>query len=408
MKHVNTIQRITTMLLTLGLLMGFAPGMAKAAGNDMPGILQIKRAIQSAAAEASAAPAQATPVPTPAVTPKTPSADPVGDFVKGVKDGAFLPVTAQTHVIRNPVAISDCVTLTYDANVTIPEARAYSITQMSKRTFSEADIAKLCKLFSVPENVSEERFSTSENDFYYCRYPNAYVTRSNWMHYELDWQPEEIAPFDDPPMLTRAETQPIAEKALADMGAKGYVLESADEAMAMGSDQQGNSVAVSRGWEYVFVPQTDGLPRHDYGGGFGSDRDPIRYDKALPESVWLYIDEQGVSRVSWRCARKTEARVVNNAPLLPLSEILALANARFANMYQQNDQFKGHFNIHVLEIRLAAMVLGNSRDATETYSVPVWELEYTVTTDGNVYRDLCVLPFNAVDGGAILSVRYPY
>ena len=336
-----------------------------------------------------------------------PPADPIGEFVKNLQPAAFSPITAPSRVIRNPKIVSGNVMLTYDASVTIPEASAYAVARMSTGRFSDEELEGLRKLFNVSEKNAEGQYSSGENGFYYCRY-NAGVTRKTWVHYELDWQPEAIALFDDPILLTRAQTQPIAEKALADMGADGYVLDTADEAIAIGHDADGKPYAISKGWEYVYVPQSSGLPQHYYGGWFGGPNDPIFYQSAHMERIWLYVDEQGVSRVEWTRGMQTEETIVENVALISLDEAIALADERFARLYRHSD---ANFDIRVQNIRLAAMPLANSRDATEAYCVPVWEFEYSVAFGNSVhdtYRTICVLPFNAVDGGAVFAAEFPF
>ena len=346
-----------------------------------------------------------TPIDTPPPAPQRP-ADPIGAFIGSLQPAAFQPVTAPSRVLRNPEVIGDGVTLTYDASVTIPQASAYAVTRMAAATFSERELQRLRTLFDVPETMGEGAYSGSENGFYYARY-SADVTRKTWVHYELDWLQAEIALFDEPIPLTRAQTQPVAERMLAEMGAADYVLDDADEAIAIGYDAAGEPYAVSKGWEYVFVPQSDGLPRHAYGGWFGSGRDPAFYTSALREYIWLYVDEQGVSRVSWHKGARTEETVMPNVALLSLDEAVALANARFARMYRLDEQYDGGYDIRVQGIRLAAMLLANDREATEAYSVPVWEFEYSVKWQ-DAYRTICVLPFNAVDGGAVMAAEFPF
>lgn len=347
------------------------------------------------------APAQANPLPAAMAA----SANPIGDFVESVQPAPFTPVTAPSRVIRNPQSVNDGVLLTYDADVTVPQASAYSVVRMAAQSFSDAELARLRTLFDVPENAADGQYHASKNGFYYNRY-QADVTRKTWIYYELDWQPDEIALFDEPIPLSRTQTQPIAEKALLEMGAKGYVLDSADEAIAIGRDAQGTPTAISKGWEYVFVPQSNGLPRHAYSGWSSIENDPICYYNTMSDYVWIYVDEAGVSRVSWHCFSEEEAVVAENVALISLDEVIALANARFA-LIQRNEFATADFDIRVQNIRLAAMLLGNDSDAAVAYSVPVWEVEYSISY-GDGYRTLCVLPFNAVDGGAVMQVDFPF
>lgn len=335
-----------------------------------------------------------------------PPADPIGEFLKSLRPAAaFVPITAPSRVIRNPESISDGVMLTYDASVTIPEASAYAVTRVSQQGFSEEEIQSLRGLFDVPENPAEGQYSGSEKGFYYNRYDTGLnLTRKTWVHYEQDWHPDVTALFDEPNPLARAETQAVAEKALADMGAVDYVLDSVDEAIVIGSDADGKPYAISRGWEYTYVRQSNGLPRHDYGSWSSGYRDPAFYYCPVLERLWLYIDEQGVSRVDWSRRMQEHETIAENVALISLEEAITLANERFERLYSRGGD---DIDIRIQNIRLAAMLLANDREAAVAYSVPVWEFEYSVAY-GNLHRVIYVLPFNAVDGGTVLAAEFPF
>lgn len=335
-----------------------------------------------------------------------PPTDPIGTMLQNAKAMEFVPITAPTRVLRNPITISDGVILTYDATVTIPEATAYSIILAEGTDFSEEDLLRLRTLFPASQDAMEGEHATNKNSFFYIAGGDGFVARKNCMFYELDWQPAEKALFDEPILLTRGEAQPIAEQALHDMGATDYVLETAEEAILLRSNVQGEEYAASKGWDFVFVPQINGLPYHNYTGWFGNDHDPIWYYPTMSNYIWIYVDEQGISRVSWRCGAKIEKVVKENVELLSLDEAVTLANARFARLHP-NMLGEGLVDIRVENIRLAAMVLGNSQDAKNAYSVPVWEFEYSIT-DSSAYRRICVLAMNAVDGGTVEAIEFPF
>lgn len=242
-----------------------------------------------------------------------------------------------------------------------------------------------------------------------------YVIRESYFVNDPEIEYDYGEAVREPIEMTAAEARPQAEAVLEALGASGLMLQSAERACWFDTGEDGAQMVLSRGWDFIYVPNNNGLPVYYRGGRSGNSRiyGERFYAEPIREMLSVYVDDTGVARIYWPGMCVQTEVLEDDVELLPYGTILEKAKARLAERYMKAyEQGGSKLELVVTKIQLAAAIVSDeAMSEAEAFQsggitgrlVPVWEVICTVGVAGEEPYETFVLPYCAVDGVPLLE-----
>ncbi len=364
------------------------------------------------------------------------------DLYGNLAQAPFVYPVSDKHITREPETLKGGVRILVDADVVIPQAAGYGIRQCDRFGFTLEDYQKLIDLL-MPQaewlpsadnsailpngtldlskvNLEEGTMLTaevigqpytrtlfaSEHVFSVGR-DDAIVYREGFLVGDEEMEREFGEAIREPIALTQDAAKAKADELLSTLGARDWVLDSAERACMF---EDGNTQNVlSRGWDFVYMLNNGGLPVHYYGGTSGGGNDKLDYRGSDAGWLWVYVDESGISRVYWINRYKPRSPEYSNVAILGVEDALRLAKERLTRLYGVRE-VDVPYDVEIYAIRLSSMLLAYSDEPVRgiydydqrdmTHMVPTWDVSCReVFANGG--GEYFTLPFCASDGGSI-------
>jgi len=351
------------------------------------------------------------------------------------------------HIDEPKIDYGNGVSLLVNADVVIPQAAGYGVRQCDGIGFAIDDYLRMIDYFLpnanwVP-NQTEPGFQTNgaydfadidfssntilsvEQDgemfsvgvgmdqhiFSFSR-AGGIVYREGYLVGDEEMERDFGAVIREPIALTREAAQAQADQVLADLGIRGWQLDKAERACMF---EDGNSSNVlSRGWDFGYVLSSAGLPARGNSGWLGMKYDSLDYCTSDAGSLWIYVDDRGVSFFYWINRYEPREAMYTNVEIIGVDAALTLAKARLARIF--GGGYTGVSQIELFEIRLSSMLIAypDELDANTYYDdelrdmafmIPAWNASCCLTyNDGDI--EYINMPFSATDGGAISMLYF--
>lgn len=200
--------------------------------------------------------------------------------------------------------------------------------------------------------------------------------------------------------LTREDAIAAAQVFLDDAGIDWVTLSYAETIPAEYSDRL-TDMKISQGWKLVYHHSYNGVTgvNQKYSGTLSADQ----YQAPWPqETVYLYVDSEGVRYFEWVGMSTVEEIRENELVIKPFDDMLKLIRRKLKveNAYAEADQTR---EIRVTGIELGYCVIPKKNDASRGYTVPAWIVRYEEETllDGKPHTYYHDFVIDAVTGANI-------
>jgi len=364
-------------------------------------------------------------------------------FLSGLTEADEISGPFSTRVERAAVAIDGSKTLTFDADVIVPETDGYGIAKLERHVFSDAEYLAFMDYlepgadwrtdsldgepFAIEATESGRGFYavTQETNgcmsifmaarggrtLYYSKYDD--VTPQSGFNYDL-YEDVESADFDGAWPMEVSDAQSTAERMIADLGIKNMVLVGAEKAVSYDNEADGmaDMTPKTRGWMLYFAHEFNGLNFGNMNCVLTTSNtiyDPLDYQTSMWERMSVYVDETGIARVDWQDALDITETVLSNVAILSPEDIADLLTKRLQSIYG-NGQNTAEATFCATAIRLGAAAISEFplaepvMSANQGLMVPCWEVDVVITSAGSRHTEVYV--FNAVDGGTLVGKEY--
>ena len=218
--------------------------------------------------------------------------------------------------------------------------------------------------------------------------------------------------------LTEAEAVAAAETCLAELGIEGMAFSSACQmAFTPQSTLAGARLNfTSSGYEICFTRAYGGLQLIDTsvhgaytGGSWHSTAEYMPQYNAPwhPETIYLYVDAEGVQRMSWIGCSPIEGIAAENAALLPFSEITSRAKQQLYYQNGANIPTAQQTEIEVYRAALGLALVNRQNAPGHGQLMPAWYFFFHFRQEGSSQWDAeegSSLVLNALDGSVIRPI----
>ena len=364
------------------------------------------------------------------------------DLIGPLAQVPFVYPISAAHIDEAKTEFGSGLSLTVNAEITIPQAEGYGVRQCGRDEFSIEEYQTLIDYFlpnakwvpnqtdpgfqtngaydlskadfsnrttfSVEQNG--EMFSVSmgaDQHMFFFERAGGIVYREEYLVGDVEMEQQFGDVIREPIALTREAAQSQADQVLTDLNIRDWQLDGAERACMLESGNTDN--VLSRGWAFIYVLSNAGLPVHEYRSSGWKPIDQLAYWKVDEGSFMIYVDDQGVSALYWYKRYKPESATYSSVDIIGVDEALTLAKVRIARIYDWgvNSPIR---EIEIYAIRLSSMLIAYSDEIGDTpyqddqydrvYMIPTWDVSCRIT---RVYGSVeyTTLPFCATDGGAI-------
>ncbi|HWS30077.1 MAG TPA: DUF6034 family protein [Clostridia bacterium] len=162
----------------------------------------------------------------------------------------------------------------------------------------------------------------------------------------------------------------------------------------------------SKGWEFVFTRENNGMPSYYVDGAtiWNNDSLPILKAPWNKEVLFILVDKDGIFRFNWRGAARQTSVLAANVELLPFDDILERAEQQL--MYQHVVLTENGYDevyLRIYEIRLGSVLVNIPGKIDVGRDIPAWDFLYEIriVADSTEICDKYVTCFNAIDGSYI-------
>ncbi len=220
---------------------------------------------------------------------------------------------------------------------------------------------------------------------------------------------------------TPAEARAMAEELLEGTGMEVHQMYLECDYNAFNPELETRTVETSNyGYTLECLRKVDGIPCAA-DSGINMDEQPDRYAPQWPyESMTMFITNDGIQSVLWSSPIEVTDTVVEQAQLLPFSDIMDIFKKMAPIVYTPNtqneagqfmDELIEQYGITVEEIRLELRRVREQNSVTDGLLIPVWSFygnQWQTMKDGSEpgktgadSSQTCLLTINAVDGSII-------
>ncbi len=363
--------------------------------------------------------------------------------LSGLVEADQLSGPFSARVERAAVPIDAYKTLTFDADVIVPETDGYGIAKLERHVFSDAEYQAFMDYLEPgadwrADTIDGEPFSIemTEPDHYFCAathdadgympifmaarggrtiYYSKYdaVMPQSGFNYDL-YESVESADFDGAWPMEVSDAQSMAEQMISDLGIENMVLVGAEKAVSYDNKTNGMAdlIMQTRGWMFYFAHEFNGLNFGNMNCVLTTSNtiyDPLDYQMSMWERLIVYVDETGIAQVDWQDTLDITETVLHNVAIISPEEIADRLTERLQETYS-NGQDTAEATFHVTAIRLGAAAIGEFplpapiMSANQGLMVPCWEVETVISSGGSQHTTAYV--FNAVDGGRLVGKEY--
>jgi len=368
-------------------------------------------------------------------------------LIGSMVESPFQYPISPAHIDETKIVLGRGVSLVVNADVVIPQAAGYGVRQCDRDGFTLEEYQTMINYF-LPDakwvpNQTEPGFQTngaydlSDMDFssrttlsveqdgvmysvsmgadqhmFYFERSDGMVYREGYLVGDEEMERDFGAVIREPIALTREAAQTQADQVLVDLGIRFWQLDKAERACMF---EEGNSSNVlSRGWDFGYVLSSAGLPARGNSGWLGMKYDPLDYCASDAGSLWIYVDDHGVTCFYWMNRYSPRAAMYTNVEIIGADAAMTLAKARLARIFTSGDM--GITQIELFEIRLSSLLIAYPDELdSETYFddelrdmallIPTWDVSCRFTYKGGDIEYI-TMPFSATDGGAVSMLYY--
>ena len=167
---------------------------------------------------------------------------------------------------------------------------------------------------------------------------------------------------------------------------------------------QDGFILKSKGWQYVFTKESQGLLSYYIGGGgIWNNQTPKFASPWGEECLLITVDRDGVLGFDWRRATIQTAVLEDDVALLPFEQILERAQQQLAFRHAPKEDTADEKYVHVYEIRLASVMVNVPNETEVAQFIPAWDFLYELRSieNGAEYGIPYVLCLDATDGSYI-------
>jgi hypothetical protein len=236
------------------------------------------------------------------------------------------------------------------------------------------------------------------NSMLYIRDPSAVVMREDYLQYD-----DSLADlFKEPPKLTEKEALKIAESTLQNIGLDSTMkISDIDQAIAFK-----NQKLVTSGWFFVYMRYNSDLPSYylDYSTLWENSLPPTNVSPWGQESLFIFVDSNGVYCFDMRNAGTQRECIVGNVSLLSFNELLKKINKRMVVQHKLEEDGIENCKVEVKRIRLCNALVAIENNDDWGVSIPVWQITYYFSYDfdgTHVPEEEQTTYLNALDGSYI-------
>ena len=345
------------------------------------------------------------------------------------------------HIDELKTDYGNGVSLIVNADVKIPQTAGYGVRECTVDGFTPDKYQTLINYFlpnakriqnETTESQSDGTYDLSSMDFssritlsaeqdgklfsvsmgddrhmFYFERTGGIVYREGYLVGDEEMQREYKATIQEPITLTLEAAQAQANQVLADLGIRDWQLDKAERACMFENGNTKN--VISRGWDFGYVLSNAGLRVHGNSSWIGMKRDSLDYCAVDAGSLWIYVDDQGVTCFYWINRYQPRAAMYSNVDIIGVDAVLTLAKARLARIFASEDT--GVSKIELFEIQLSSLLISNPDDLDSgvyfddaqrdmVLLIPTWDVSCCIThVDGSI--EYITMPFCAIDGGAV-------
>lgn len=231
---------------------------------------------------------------------------------------------------------------------------------------------------------------------------NCNIQRENWVM-QGDAIPGEKPHLLEKVHITQKDAESLAEEIFARLEIKNLQLSYSQKARSVNDWD-----VTSEGWLLEYAPATDGtcgcsLRNYTSNGIIRADQGTYSMPWA-PESVEIYVTENGVESFSLMNPYQITNTANENVQLLPFEEI----QERIRNAFRFGLAWIEGNYIDSKEVIISRMVLTTgimqiTNQSEEAFLVPIWAVFYTTDLERELHFDQSVLLINALDGSIIVQ-----
>lgn len=167
-----------------------------------------------------------------------------------------------------------------------------------------------------------------------------------------------------------------------------------------------NLTSITLGWEFIFMRDCNGLQSHyidnyDLWLTSAAPSNAAPWDK---ECLFIFVDENGVSKIDLRGAGNHTACLFENVELLPFDEILTRIKNQLVYQHAYQDAKVEDYSVSVFQINLTSSLV-NVKDRPDIgRMIPTWEVVYYFRikyAEKETEEFKLHTLFNAIDGSYI-------